>query len=191
MNRGDFEYDIKKDIRNNPIVREVDEARLNELWRALGIGILLVVVLIFTAWQHFELRQHNYEIGEMQQQRMRELEVNRHLRLEIETLRSPARIERIATEQLGMVEPTSDVAMVIERVVPAPVPDRSLVVDRQLNEIGTSRYMTQSPESVLERRSDKLPAGITPEDKFSYELQLGDSQLSIDQEAAVGSADQP
>ena len=191
MNRGDFEYDIKKDIRNNPIVREVDEARLNELWRALGIGILLVVVLIFTAWQHFELRQHNYEIGEMQQQRMRELEVNRHLRLEIETLRSPARIERIATEQLGMVEPTSDVAMVIERVVPAPVPDRSLVVDRQLNESGASRYMTQSLESVRERRSDKLPVGITPEDKFSYELQLGDSQLSIDQEAAVGSADQP
>jgi len=191
MNRGDFEYDIKKDIRNNPIVREVDEARLNELWRAFGIGILLVVVLIFTAWQHFELRQHNYEIGEMQQQRMRELEVNRHLRLEIETLRSPARIERIATEQLGMVEPTSDVAMVIERVVPAPVPDRSLVVDRQLNESGTSRYMTQSLESVRERRSDKLPVGITPEDKFSYELQLGDSQLSIDQEAAVGSADQP
>lgn len=191
MNRGDFEYDIKKDIRNNPIVREVDEARLNELWRALGIGILLVVVLIFTAWQHFELRQHNYEIGEMQQQRMRELEVNRHLRLEIETLRSPARIERIATEQLGMVEPTSDVAMVIERVVPAPVPDRSLVVDRQLNESGSSRYMTQSLESVRERRSDKLPAGITPEDKFSYELQLGDSQLFIDQEAAVGSADQP
>ena len=114
MNRGEFEYDIKKDIRNNPIVREVDEARLHELWRSLCIGIALVVVLIFTAWQHFELRQHNYEIGEMQQQRMRELEVNRHLRLEIETLRSPARIERIATEQLGLVEPTSDVSLLID-----------------------------------------------------------------------------
>lgn len=191
MNRGDFEYDIKKDIRNNPIVREVDEARLNELWRSLCIGILLVVVLIFTAWQHFELRQHNYEIGEMQQQRMRELEVNRHLRLEIETLRSPARIERIATEQLGLVEPTSDVALVIERVVPAPVPDRSLIVVRHLNESDTSRHMTQSLESVRERRSDELSAGITPEDKFSYELQLRGSQSPAEQEVAVGSADQP
>ena len=191
MNRGDFEYDIKKDIRNNPIVREVDEARLNELWRSLCIGILLVVVLIFTAWQHFELRQHNYEIGEMQQQRMRELEGNRHLRLEIETLRSPARIERIATEQLGLVEPTSDVALVIERVVPAPVPDRSLVVVRHLNESGTSRHMTQSLASVRERRSDELSAGITPEDKFSYELQVRGSQSPAEQEVAVGSADQP
>ena len=191
MNRGDFEYDIKKDIRNNPIVREVDEARLHELWRSLCIGIVLVVVLIFTAWQHFELRQHNYEISEMQQQRMRELEVNRHLRLEIETLRSPARIERIATEQLGLVEPTSDIAWVIERVVPAPVPDHSLVVVRHLNESGTSRHMTQSLESVRDRRSDELSAGITPEDKFSYELQLRGSQSPAEQEVAVGSADQP
>ena len=27
MNATDFEYAIKKDVRNNPIVREVDEAR--------------------------------------------------------------------------------------------------------------------------------------------------------------------
>ena len=191
MNRGDFEYDIKKDIRNNPIVREVDEARLHELWRSLCIGIALVVVLIFTAWQHFELRQHNYEIGEMQQQRMRELEVNRHLRLEIETLRSPARIERIATEQLGLVEPTSDVSLVIERVVPAAVPDRSLVVDRRLSKSETSRHMDQRSESVRERRSHESWSGITPEDKSSYELQLLGSQSVAEQEATGGSADQP
>ena len=27
-----FEYAIKKDVRNNPIVREVDERRQRELW---------------------------------------------------------------------------------------------------------------------------------------------------------------
>ena len=31
-----FEYAIKKDVRNNPIVREVDEARQRELWRSVG-----------------------------------------------------------------------------------------------------------------------------------------------------------
>ncbi len=191
MTRGDFEYDIKKDIRNNPIVREVDETRLNELWRSLCIGILLVVVLVFTAWQHFELRQHNYEIGEMQQQRMRELEVNRHLRLEIETLRSPARIERIATEQLGLVEPTSDVSLVIERVVPASEPDRSMVVDRRLANSATSRAIDQKPERVRERHSYESWVGITPEDKLRHELQLLDSQSGEEQEATSGSANQP
>lgn len=191
MSRGDFEYDIKKDIRNNPIVREVDEARLSELSRSVFIGILFVVVLIFTAWQHFELRQHNYEIGEMQQQRMRELEVNRHLRLEIETLRSPARIERIATEQLGLVQPTSDVSFVIERVVPSDAPDRSVVVDRRLSKSQTSRHMDERPTTVHEARSQGPWAGGTPKDQLSYELQLRGSQSAAEQEATGGSANQP
>ena len=191
MNRGNFEYDIKKDIRNNPIVREVDEARLSELWRSVFIGVLLVVVLIFTAWQHFELRQHNYEIGEMQQQRMRELEVNRHLRLEIETLRSPARIERIATEQLGLVEPTSDVSFVIERVVPSDTPDRSVVVDRRLSNSQTWRHMGERTTTVRGARSYGPWAGVTPEDQLTYEFQLRGSQSIAKQEATGGSANQP
>ena len=131
MTREDFEYAIKKDIRNNPIVREVDQARQRELWRSLVIGVVLVAVLLFSAWQNFELLQHGYRIEQMQQERTREIEINRHLRLEIETLRSPTRIERIATEQLNLVAPSSDQAVVIVRVIPAPMPDRSVVVTRQ------------------------------------------------------------
>lgn len=131
MTREDFEYAIKKDIRNNPIVREVDQARQRELWRSLVIGVVLVAVLLFSAWQHFELLQHGYRIEQMQQERTREIEINRHLRLEIETLRSPTRIERIATEQLNLVAPSSDQVVVIERVIPAPMPDRSVVATRQ------------------------------------------------------------
>ena len=33
-----FEYAIKKDVRNNPIVREVDEARQRELWKSVGVA---------------------------------------------------------------------------------------------------------------------------------------------------------
>jgi len=120
--RPDFEGDIKKDIRNNPIVREVDQARQRELWRSVGIGVFLVAVLLFAAWQHFELLRHGYQIEQMQQDRGRELEINRHLRLEIETLKSPARIEKIAKEQLNLVAPNSKDAIVIERVPPITNP---------------------------------------------------------------------
>ncbi len=130
MTHEDFEYAIKKDVRNNPIVREVDQARQQELWRSAVIGVVLVSVLLFSAWQHFELLQHGYRVEELQQERASELEINRHLRLEIETLRSPARIERIATEQLDLVAPTSDEAIVVERVRAAPGPDRSVVAAR-------------------------------------------------------------
>src|SRR5215813_10691211 len=83
MSGLDFEYAIKKDVRNNPIVREVDEARQRQLWRSVGIGLFLVVVLLFSAWQHFELLRHGYQIERMQQERAAEEEVNRHLRLEV------------------------------------------------------------------------------------------------------------
>ena len=64
-----FEYAIKKDVRNNPIVREVDETKQRELWKWAGIAAFLVVVLLFSAWQHFELLRHGYEIEQLQRER--------------------------------------------------------------------------------------------------------------------------
>ena len=125
-----FEYAIKKDVRNNPIVREVDRERHREMWRSTMIGVFLVLVLLFSAWQHFELLRHGYRLEQMQQERASEDEINRHLRLEIETLRSPARIERLATGRLHMVAPAPGDAMVIERVIQTPAPPRSVVARR-------------------------------------------------------------
>jgi cell division protein FtsL len=125
-----FEYAIKKDVRNNPIVREVDRERNREMWGSVALGVFLVVVLLFSAWQHFELLRHGYRLEQMQKERAAADEINRHLRLEIETLRSPARIERLATGRLHMIAPGPDDASVIERVVPAPPPPRSVVARR-------------------------------------------------------------
>jgi hypothetical protein len=61
MSGIDFEYAIKKDVRNNPIVREVDEARQRQLWKTAGISAVLVVVVLFSVWQNFELVRHGYE----------------------------------------------------------------------------------------------------------------------------------
>ena len=125
-----FEYAIKKDVRNNPIVREVDEERQRELWKSVGIAGFLVVVLLFSAWQHFELLRHGYQVEELQRQRAAEQETARQLRLEIETLKSPKRIEALATSQLHLVAPSRDEAIVIERVVPANPPASSVVARR-------------------------------------------------------------
>jgi cell division protein FtsL len=125
-----FEYSIKKDIRNNPIIREVDRERHREMWRSMVIGLFLVAVLLFSAWQHFELQQHGYRYEQMLQERAEEELVNRHLRLEVETLKAPARVERVATGKLRMVAPTPVDSTVIERVAPAPAPPRSVVARR-------------------------------------------------------------
>ena len=125
-----FEYAIKKDVRNNPIVREVDEARQRELWKSAGVAAFLVLVLLFSAWQHFELLRHGYQIEEMKRQRAAEEETGRRLRLEVDTLKSPKRIETVATEQLHLVTPSLDDAIVIERIVPADPPAASVVARR-------------------------------------------------------------
>jgi cell division protein FtsL len=130
MSAVDFEYAIKKDVRNNPIVREVDQARQRELWRSVAVGGFLVGVLLFSAWQHFELISHGYQIERLQRERAAEEEINRHLRLEIETLKAPRRIERIATQKLRMVAPAAGEAIVIEKVTPPAPPDKAVVASR-------------------------------------------------------------
>jgi cell division protein FtsL len=125
-----FEYAIRKDVRNNPIVREVDEARQRELWKLVGMAGLVVVVLLFFAWPHFELIRNGYQIGQLQRERSEQEELTRKLRLEVESLKSPKRIEALAMERLHLVSPGQGEAIVIERVVPAEMPSQSVVARR-------------------------------------------------------------
>ncbi len=124
-----FEYAVKKDVKNNPIVREVDRERHRDMFRSFGIGALLVTVVLFWAWQHFELLRHGYRYEQMQQELVAEQETSRHLRLEVETLASPARIEREA-RRIGLGAATPADTVVIERVLqPAALP-KSVVASR-------------------------------------------------------------
>src|SRR5688572_31155783 len=73
MNKaGTFEYEIRKDFRNNQIVREVDERRRRDWGQSLAIGAPLVVWLRFSAWQHFELLRHGYKLEQMKRDRAAE-----------------------------------------------------------------------------------------------------------------------
>jgi cell division protein FtsL len=124
------EYAIKKDVRNNPIVREIDNARHRELWKTVAVAGLFVVILLVWAWQQFDILRHGYRVEAMQRERATEEETARQLRLEIETLKSPRRIEELATQKLHLVTPSRDEAIVIERVVPAEPPARSVIAQR-------------------------------------------------------------
>ena len=125
-----FEYAIRKDVRNNPIVREVDEVRQRELWKSVGYTSLLVVLALFFAWPHFEMTLNGYRIEQLQKEKETEEEMTRQLRLEIETLRSPRRIEMLATTRLHLIAPKAEDAIVLERVVPAELPASSIVASR-------------------------------------------------------------
>ena len=125
-----FEYAVRKDVRNNPIVREVDAERQAEMWKTLALASLMLIALMFWTWQHFELLRHGYRLEELQKEQAAELDISRHLRLEIDALRLPKRIEGIARSRLNLVTPTREDAIVIERVVPAEPPAKSVVARR-------------------------------------------------------------
>ena len=125
-----LDYAISKDVRNNQIVREIDHSRQRDLWRWAWIGSVILALVIYSSWQHFELLRHGYRVEQMERARKQEMEINRHLRLQIQTLKAPQRIAAIATSQLRMVEPTSAEAVVLERAVPVEPPSKSVVARR-------------------------------------------------------------
>lgn len=129
MNQQNLDFRVTRDIRNAPIVREIDRRRQRELWRSLAVGVCFAAVLLFSAWQNFSRLRYGYEIEQMEQERSEQLERNRHLRLEIETLSAPQRLERLATAELGLVAPPVAGVRVVEREAAAP-PDRAVLANR-------------------------------------------------------------
>ena len=126
MNHIDVEYAIKKDVRNNPIVREADRRQSHEFVRTAGVWALILLMGLFAAWQHFEVIRHGFEIEKVLKEKIEEEAINRRLRLQIETLRSPERIERIATHDLRMIVPPASSTLVLQRVAPVSA-DKAIV----------------------------------------------------------------
>ncbi len=124
----DVEYAIKKDIRNNPVVREIDGRQKREFVRVTCLALLILAMGLFAAWQHFRIVQNGYDVQKLGQARAAEEALNRKLRLEVETLRSPQRIERLATHDLRMAAPSAGDTLVIERVT-STAPDRAVVAE--------------------------------------------------------------
>jgi cell division protein FtsL len=122
----DVEYAIKKDIRNNPIVREIDWQQKQEFLRTVCLTGFIVVMLLFWACQHFEIVNSGYALSSLRKEQATEDALNRQLRLEVERLRAPGRIELIAVQQLHMAAPGSSHTLVIERAT-APIASKAIV----------------------------------------------------------------
>lgn len=123
-------YAVGKVVQNNPIVREIDEIRQREMWQWVWMGVVLVVVLLASITLHLRLLQHAYDMEALQRARAHEDEATRQLRLDIDTLSAPRRIEDFATRRLHMVAPAPADAIVIQRVVAPERPPSSVVAAR-------------------------------------------------------------
>ena len=125
-----FEYAIKKDVRNNPIIREVDAARHREQWQWAGITAVLVVLLLFLAWERSSFIDNGYRRDELQRSLKAEQDLTRQLRVQWEELIAPRRIEDLAMNRLRLVHPKQGETVMLERAAPAEPPASSVVARR-------------------------------------------------------------
>ena len=110
----DFEHAIKMDVRNNPIVRELDQARQREIWRSMLIGGALVAVILFSLWQRFSVMRVGTRIEGVHRELSLALEEQRRLTVEVERLSAPARIAPLA-RRLDMIDADRATTRIITR----------------------------------------------------------------------------
>lgn len=117
----DLEYAIKKNIRNNPVVRETDVRHKSELRRMVVVGMLGFGMLLLTAWQLDEMAQTGRRIELLRIERAHEEVFNRQLRLNLERLRTPRELEARA-RAIGLQPASLKETLILERVPDASAP---------------------------------------------------------------------
>lgn len=93
-----------KTIDNSRLVRISDPQKRREIRMFSASVAALFILLMFYAWQHFRAIEYGYRIEAQKAERDRLVELNRALKLEEASLRSPGRIDPLA-RQLGLVSP--------------------------------------------------------------------------------------
>lgn len=76
--------------------------------------VLLTVVSVFHVWSRFKLVDLNLQISESSRQLKEAEQEQKRLNLEAASLRTPARIETIAKNELGMALPTEQQVVLVK-----------------------------------------------------------------------------
>jgi len=74
---------------------------------------LFIAELLFYTWCRVQSIQVRYEISALAADQERMLKLQDNLKIELARLKSPQRIAQIATQQLGLVAPTSKQLIII------------------------------------------------------------------------------
>jgi len=95
---GTPEIYFAKPIDNSRLVNVEDPRRSREM-RQFGVAMccLFLLVMAYT-WQHFKAIEYGYKVETLRADRDGLTEMNRTLRLEAASLRSPERIDKLARE---------------------------------------------------------------------------------------------
>jgi len=93
-----------KRIDNSRLVKVADPKHNREMAMFFGAALLLFLLVMVYAWQHFSAIECGYRVEQLRAQRSSLAEMNRALRLEEASLRDPQRIDLLA-RRMGLAAP--------------------------------------------------------------------------------------
>ena len=110
-----------KPIDNSRLVKVSDPRRTREMAAFSFTVVVLFSLVMVYAWQHFSAVEYGYRIEQLKAQRDSAVELNRALRLEEASLRSPERIDVLA-RQMGLASPQAGHVVRLENSPDSGVP---------------------------------------------------------------------
>jgi cell division protein FtsL len=99
------EFHTVKRIDNSRLVRNVEPVRLRNFYRTAGLGAIVAAFFMLYIYQHFRCIDLSFQLEDLKSRQTQASALNSELRLEIEALRDPRRIDAIAKRQLGLTQP--------------------------------------------------------------------------------------
>ena len=99
---------------NERLVLEPDRGRMRELLLALALAGVMLLPLLFYVRQSSEWLRAGYRIEKLKSQRDHLNELNQELRLEKASLENLVRVEKVASDQLGLAQPPGGTVVLVD-----------------------------------------------------------------------------
>lgn len=106
---------IQKMLSGQEIGAKAKAAR-GRLIKKVGLFILVIVIsALFCVWSRVGIVQLGYETSKLQEEAGALHKRSSHLQLEVERLKSPSHLQKVAEEILGMYPPKSEETIFVKK----------------------------------------------------------------------------
>jgi cell division protein FtsL len=89
------------------------EVNRNLIFVALVVALVFVGCSLFYVWSHHQIIALGYETSQATREEQELLQENKKLRLKLAALKAPGRIERMASQELGLVNPQKEQLIIV------------------------------------------------------------------------------
>lgn len=109
------EISLPKMLRGQDISAKAVAVRNRLVRRVVMLLLIVTLVALFCVWSRVKIVQMGYHVSELQSKNAELTKQSDHLLVEIERLKSPTRLQKVATTVLGMHPPSSSEMIFVKK----------------------------------------------------------------------------